>query len=261
MLVNQKFFKINALSSDADEYAGFRNLLSNYSAAIRFKSCELLTFSTSPKVPVPTGALKCLTKSLHFLHDDTDAFCRGELLSTFRRFLMRFRQANSSQAIDIFLKDYMSFLKIELAPHVSYGRHILALDLICYIAETIPFRLESTCSPIWAGQNLLRSLFRLMLDPYDDVRSTASQALSTVARWIYEEHDSVEKTGFQDAMGILRPLDGASRLAAASNRADHADALGRIVSLLHTHPLNKLWNEERDGRCYNIAIFVKDLHN
>ncbi|KAK5949891.1 hypothetical protein OHC33_009076 [Knufia fluminis] len=234
---------VNTILFDSSDqsYFGFTNLLSNASPAIRLRACELLTFSKSPKVPVPAAALTCLADSLHLLHDDTDAFHRGELLSTFRRFLTRLcvsrfllnKTSSSEQFMDAdrFFNFYTTFLRTELAPHLSYGRHILALDLICYIAATGTTSGHTFPYFIMADQKLLSSLFLLVLDPYDDVRATATQVLAYAK--IAHAADPVVTTMFKNVVNILDPMAGAAALAAATNRADHADALGRIVSLIH----------------------------
>jgi len=185
--------------------------------------------------------LSCLAGSLHFLHDDTDAFHRGELLSIFRRFLKRLRlsravlgktsQSGQLSNIDKFLHNYTAFLRAELAPQLSYGRHILALDVICFIAEASVSGDHALPRPLMADPTMLRSLFRLVLDPYDDVRATAAQALSH-AKVLGATQPAVAIT-FKDIVGSLRPIAGASTLAAATNRGDHADALGRIIGLMH----------------------------
>jgi len=236
-LINATLFK-----SCDQSYSGFSKLLSNASAAIRLRTCELLTSSVSPKVPVPTAALTCLTSSLHFLHDDTDAFHRGELLSTFRRFLKRLRlsrsvldrtlQSGQLSKVDEFLYNYAAFLRAELAPQLSYARHILALDIVCFIAEGSIAGDHALPRPIMADGTLLRPMFRLVLDPYDDVRTTAARALS-YAQLLRATEPAVATT-FKDVVDTLKPIAGASILAAATKRGDHADALGRITGLMHS---------------------------
>ena len=197
--------------------------------------------SNSPRVMVPGAALTCLAESLQVLHDDTDAFHRGELLSIFRRFLTRLsvsrsvvdRRSKSAYPSDVagFLTRYTTFLRTELAPHSSYGRHILALDLICFIAEISAHHDHEFPFPMMADGRLLSSLFRLILDPYDDVRTTAAQALSQTT--CLAATDLAVAVTLKDAINDLEPKAAASTVAAATNRADHADALGRTIDLMH----------------------------
>lgn len=71
---------------------------------------------------------------------------------------------------------------------------------------------------------MLTELFRLLLDPYEDIRALASEILSRAA--------SKETQQFKSTVTDLSPLTTFSSLAAATNRADHADALGRVLSLV-----------------------------
>lgn len=259
-----------------DEYHGFRMLLSNRSPIIRQQCFDLLTSSTSPKAPLSRSALDCLADSLSHLHEDTDAFYRGELISTFRRFLVRLYQCRlaSSQAmapdaagsenIDNFLEVYFAFLTTELAPHLSYSRHALALDVLCLISEAFGSNNEIDLNIDFARVDVQRSLFRLMLDPYDDVRSVAAKILSHTA---IMKHP-IAMPGFQQNVDTIAPLDTARMLASATNRADHADALGRTISLLN---FAKVHTVGTDGKSHaeselrelaqNLNTFTGALNN
>lgn len=83
-------------------YEIFTPLLSHGSASVRLRACEVLLSSTSPTTALPSGALACLVANLGYLHDDIDAFHRGELFSIFRRFLTRVQQSRRAEDRIIF---------------------------------------------------------------------------------------------------------------------------------------------------------------
>ncbi|KAK5078950.1 hypothetical protein LTR64_002630 [Lithohypha guttulata] len=228
---------------DKDSYDGFRLLLKNVSPAIRQSACELLISSTSSQASIQIGMLRCLRYALPYLHDDIDAFYRGEMFSIFRRFVTRLYQhrpvsrdaaeddeaAASVDDIDDFLKSYTIFLKSELAAHLSYGRHILSLEILCFISQNFTTRDRALSASVLADSDAQACLFRLLLDPYDDVRAMAAKILSCAAS---AANTTPERATFDMSVASIRPVQEVSRLAARTNRADHADALGRTIALL-----------------------------
>ncbi|MBA7492633.1 hypothetical protein ES702_03183 [subsurface metagenome] len=225
---------------ESSPYEVFARLLSHGSASVRLRTCEVLLSSTSPTNPLPSGVLACLTANLGYLHDDIDAFHRGELFSIFRRFLTRVQQSRRALENDksddahreilleyqVFYEQYLLFIKSELFAGKSYPRHILALQMLALAANTPVFREGSFQEVIFADQEMLAELFRLLLDPYEDIRALASEILSrAVSAGTYQ---------LKDAIMQLNPSRTFSSLAAATNRADHADALGRVLSLVPT---------------------------
>lgn len=224
------------------------SLLSHGSAPVRTRACELLLSSTSPNSPLPTAALTCLTANLGHLHDDIDAYHRGELLSILRRFLTRIQQSHraleNSRMDDAqcktlheynkFYDRYFLFITQELSAGSSYPRHILALQLLDLASKTTLAK-SAMQEKLFSDQIMLSNLFRLVLDPYEDVRALATEIISRVA--LEEPHHS------KNTIRALDPSTTISSLAATTNRADHADALGRVLSLVSTQGSS----ENRDG--------------
>lgn len=233
-MVRQYCYHIDSEKELATIFEPFSWLLSHHLASVRLRACDVLISSTSPIKPLPTGVLSCLTDNLGYLHDDTDAFYRGELFSIFRRFLTRVQQSkrvleinNGDCAIlqeyETFYSDYLAFVRRELASGNSYGRHTLALQLLDLMTDTSRFS-GSLQDMIFSDQDLLMDLFRLVIDPYEDVRALASELLSRAA--------TRRRNSFVTAVEGLAPLSSVAALAGATNRADHADAFGRILSLV-----------------------------
>lgn len=218
-------------------YDSFGCLLSHGSAPIRLAACELLLSSTSPSIPFPPGLLCCMTANLKHLHDDTDAYHRGELLSILRRFLVRIQQSHRAlkariadpahldmlHEYDHFYDHYLCFLRREIAASNSYPRHILALQVLSLASDGIVSQDSIFQKKIVSDQAVLIDLMQLVLDPYEDVRALAAEIIAKIAGNNPQQFDYI--------MSTLDPMRTVSQLAATTNRADHADALGRILSL------------------------------
>lgn len=214
---------------------------------------------------MPSAALNCIADSLEYLHDDLDAYYRGELLSTWRRFLARLRQCRSVLSkqndvsmsdgcgyIDHFFKRYLMFLRAELAPDLSYSRRILALDLLCFILGAYRSDDDVLLQYILADVVLQHSLFRLILDPYDDIRSTSAKALSYIAT----TNPVSDKSGTLQVGKLVGLLNVARKIAAATSRADHADAAGRLLCLsstISTYTANTTNTDLEHDEIYDLA--------
>lgn len=236
-LVNDILSGFFAFSLKSETFVGFETLLSHAIPSVRLRALDLLVASKSPNASIHPETFRCLIRVLPNLHDDTDAFHRGELFSVFRRFLIRIQQShrmlNKDQAKDnlndmlreytTFCSRYCAFLKSEVLVHISYGRHILSLDLLNFISEQI-WPQEAFATVSLSDEDFLATLFRLVLDPYDDIRAVSTNVLLNIA--------NVRSVDFNLALERTNPMTSTSQLAAATNRADHADALGRLIALL-----------------------------
>ena len=158
-----------------------------------------------------------------------------------------------------FFELYMSFLAKELRPTVSYQRHITALHVLSAV-----FRCACSKNTVdsldvdlidrdvkWRGyssftRSLLRPLFDLLMDPFDDVRSMAASILLIVLENIWKPHfRSLEGEAVQVPLPIaVRGDEGDARLDLPSllsrvqstlrttGRADHADGVGRLYCVI-----------------------------
>ena len=155
-----------------------------------------------------------------------------------------------------FRKWYMGFLLQELRPTASYQSHITALKVLHFLTEqTMVLRNTSSKSHNdyfdALDEHLPRGLFLrpltdLLSDPFDDVRQSVNR--------VFDLHLSPNQTprlrGRSDNKGdpinneddhrdanhhsILFDLSTAETRAGVTGRADHADGLGRLYSLLFT---------------------------
>lgn len=213
----------------------------NRSSTVRQGACELLLTGSSAKHLPSSLAFACLEDSLPFLHHDLDAFSRGELFSLFRQFLLSlrasqlYREASSQEtetcwmtAAQILTHNYLAFLKAELAAQLSYGRHILALDLICFLLLDSISHGQGKLVVTILDQNTIIRLFNLVSDAYTDVRASAAQALS----YGVMSADTQVASTLQAVENYYQPGFRIARTSARTNRADHADALGRTTAII-----------------------------
>ncbi|KAK3331951.1 putative death-receptor fusion protein-domain-containing protein [Cercophora scortea] len=138
-----------------------------------------------------------------------------------------------------FLIWYMDFLKGELIPSASYQRHITALKAILMALkvgkhagaadDAIDMEIVSLISSDFTW---MRVLFDLMMDPFDDVRESASILLGLFPHEVVEAPagpDSGSKTLLESLRDFcLR----AQALADRTGRADHGDGAARAHGLL-----------------------------
>ena len=140
-----------------------------------------------------------------------------------------------------FLRWYTSFLVSELQPTATYQRHITALQILRYIQyHRTRIQPETLSSPLGLVDKkgnsqavpydhmLIRSLLDLVMDPFDDVRTSATQCLQSVL------------VSPRDGIVLLRNLERARSLMRATGRADHADGFARACQTVYglhlSHP-------------------------
>ena len=133
-----------------------------------------------------------------------------------------------------FLRWYTSFLVSELQPTATFQRHITALQVLLYILHhrtriqpktlSNPLALvnqEGNPQAVPYDHILIRSLLDLVMDPFDDVRTSASQCLQSVLQ------------SPRDGIVLLRNLERARSLMRATGRADHADGFSRVCQIVY----------------------------
>lgn len=178
---------------------------------------------------------------------------------------------------DDFLDCFLAFLGRELGPNCSFPRHISALKALQMLAESgldpvIPLTVVSRSPqdlPHWPIKKSLRSrnmrlaLWPLMLNPFEEVRHTTALVLKLVINngepaVRSHEHTSNNRESeipADSASSALTTPNGqdqsplceeltkligqASRLAASTNRADHADGVGRLLALQYLFAQNR----------------------
>ncbi|EHK24695.1 uncharacterized protein TRIVIDRAFT_61472 [Trichoderma virens Gv29-8] len=141
-----------------------------------------------------------------------------------------------------FLHWYLGFLCDELSPTASYQRHITSLKSLISI-----LRMEGDSSKTWEtpeDQQLffdyfdgkwLRTLADLVMDPFDDVRDTASLVLAQLfadKRYVKFTLNSTNTN--QKPSGELEELlHRAEKVSIRTARADHSDGVARASQLLY----------------------------
>ncbi|RMZ75500.1 hypothetical protein DV737_g5279, partial [Chaetothyriales sp. CBS 132003] len=220
------------------KYSIYLNLFKSANPTLRIQAYNLATASSSSRAPVSPSALPYIAQGLRYLHDDTDSYQRGEILSITRRFLRRLDtcltgcEEPSAQtglfdpdtdppfgpACLSFFQDLQDFVKRELRPAISYPRHILALDTLRILLSLASIRSSDKAS-------LLTPLLNLILDPFEDVREVSSdlcKTLLTISPALRLQVDLWKLTG------------RVQRVSAKTCRHDHADAAARFYALAYS---------------------------
>ncbi|KAG9564645.1 hypothetical protein KCU71_g5793, partial [Aureobasidium melanogenum] len=246
------------------------DLLLRTSDAVRIAGLAMLTTSTTTTQPLSIGAMASLQKGLPFLHADADAGFRSELFSLIRHLMDRIKAATAtltkppskskknttktpldSPSVPIqsselvaahrsFVEWYVAFLKTELRPTASYQRHISALKCISIIAKSgvdaqisgFQNTKSTGATVLWpftlnvVDNEMTDLLIDLLLNAYDDVRSTAAEILSLV------NSDLRHQSGVGDIPMLVKVLAQAEEMFVFSGRADHADGVAHLYSIL-----------------------------
>lgn len=129
---------------------------------------------------------------------------------------------------------YLEFLAHELVPTASYQRHITALKSLVNILKL------GADSPSVAEQSLyretqwIRVILDLVMDPFDDVRQTATALLMLYpSNYIYAETADSGNHSKSKPIDVLTEFCArASDLASRTSRADHSDGTARALGLL-----------------------------
>jgi hypothetical protein len=225
-------------TNDNDSCSSATVLLTSGDSRIKIQAYDLLTASFATKAAIPLTTLSCLSLALRAIHDDNDAYERGEIMGISRRFLNRLdnsytglsklkatgQESSDDAALlagyETFVLRFVHHLSSELEMGVSYPRHILALGHLQLLMKTSFHH--------WQHDVLLaKRLLLLVLDPYDDVRAIAAGVLGKLREQVVSG-STVLETGF---------LDSVLALSAATCRNDHADAAGRVIALTGTSHL------------------------
>ncbi|KAI5868026.1 putative death-receptor fusion protein-domain-containing protein [Durotheca rogersii] len=144
---------------------------------------------------------------------------------------------------------YVGFLQGELAPTVSYQRHITALKVMGLIIKSAPVQTDKTPDTFGLRHLLIdstwfRSVLDLIMDPYDDVR----EAAGSLAMSLSLENGTARLQKQVYTMGkapieVLRSFcHRADELARRTARADHSDGVARSFELLYR------WDADGEGR-------------
>lgn len=152
-----------------------------------------------------------------------------------------------------FLRWYVGFLELELQPTMSYQRHISALKTLVLLLQTgLDNRIGHVhlsrlgqdqtswnCSIEIFRPSLFRLLGDLLINPFDDVRATASALLNMFPRTHIRTSLENDREKYipdgrysHSRLQLVKALERAERVASGTSRADHADAVARLYHIL-----------------------------
>lgn len=241
----------------------FGRLLVRSSRTARLTGLSLLISSHAATRPFSPSSLIVVKQNLSHFLADTDTNFRSEVFSVMQRMVDRLRAvtamlARHARQVDrptnrelqhivqpteplqyhqAFLGWLIRLLTWELRPTASYQRHISALKCLAIVARSgldadvqdwylSKSALGETRWPFHIrlkSRHLHRLLLDLLVDPFDDVRQTASTVLG-----LYPVQDSAGKQQTQLA------LSRAEEAMLATGRADQADGVAHLYALLYT---------------------------
>ncbi|KAI1378260.1 putative death-receptor fusion protein-domain-containing protein [Hypoxylon crocopeplum] len=140
-----------------------------------------------------------------------------------------------------FVSWYVEFLKSELAPTTSYQRHITALKAMGFIIKpSTPPGSNAASSSSFELSSLLvdatwfRSILDLIMDPFDDVRETATSLIMSLSlegsnSALQKQINGLKGSPAEELQSFCRKAD---ELARKTARADHSDGVARSFELV-----------------------------
>ena len=183
-----------------------------------------------------------------------------------------------------FLRLYMQFLANELLPTASYQRHITALHILSSTLQCASSRYARPSPGLvlfdkaikWPGspsymRSILRPLFDLIMDPFDDVRSIAESLLLTILEgsWkpCFKAHEgdaaqeaipnAIQSQDEKNRLQLPQILFRAHDTLRTTGRADHADGVAKLHSLIWQ--FCNLHDEWRPSQTFILESICSDL--
>lgn len=233
------------------------------------------------------GALAHLERALAKLHSHAQRIEIGHVLNDSHEFRLQLsRSAWQDQIAQhaSFLEWYAEFLCSELRPTASYQRHITALkalqifvqsDMDQSLQNRSPEPLESRESWTSPMHNrytvVLRALYDLSTDPFDDVRALAAAVLkmmlpahpqdvlstgrlSSNSREISNTTEGIQgypaPPEISGQPNLLAVLERAQKVLLRTGRADHGDGVARLYDVLDACiGRNNIYTKEESSGC------------
>lgn len=161
------------------------------------------------------------------------------------------------KAHEDFFSWYLEFLRQELVPTASYQRHITALkslENVMAVGRESPSSAEPC---IYQDTQWVRIVMDLVMDPFDDVRETATGLLmmfptEAVRTQITSGADKPKIT----PLNILTEFcTRAADIASRTSRADHSDGAARSLGLLCA------WQDTLEERFLLVSRTLDELEN
>lgn len=173
-----------------------------------------------------------------------------------------FEAKNVLERHEVFLRWYMEFLKSELLPTASYQRHITALKA-AHLALKVGKHAGATddtvdgdiAQLIYTDPTWVRLVLDLLLDPFDDVRETASTLLTLIPLKV-AEGGALSKPILSALLTDLQEsCTKAGKLADRTGRADYGDGTARSQGLLCS------WLNDKDLQISLLSRILKTLES
>lgn len=298
-------------------------LLAHERPETRLAAFALLTTSATVTRPLTLGTFAALKRNLPYLHADTDANFRSEVMSLTLSLFERLRGSTGVMSRNLvkeqktqeqtttgantfelyhahieFIHWYLRFITSELHPTAAYQRHISALKALTIVMKSgldpsvphhalsriaqgeirFPFKMN-ILTPL-----LVRELFDLIMDPFDDVRHAAAFLLKLGANKSSEPPkrplkgpkvapvflgQPVDSTALVEH-GFASFLERAEKTMLRSGRADHADGVARAYDLLFERRCEPLspdsaansvlaeWMKSRQGIVEHLILLLDE---
>ena len=255
-------------------------LIEHASADVRIAAFSMMISSSPLSTPLHDNILGCLQDCIPHFHQEANPRTRNEFLASMKPLCLRLGNATKtfsrlSAAAGQRYQDfpgvgenlmhhirlvtwYHQFLLHELRPTASYQSHITALKVmhILFSNSNLTDLISSDHQHHWeVGQrenkrgkryafDHVRPLLDLFVDPFDDVRQSASSVFSLVFPFTllddsisrskrsarsYDSTESCPQDALNESIEIARVR--ADERVRRSGRADHADGLGRLYDL------------------------------
>ena len=257
-------------------------LIDHPTANVRIAAFSLIISSSSSNTPLPSNVLAYLQECIPCFHQETNPRTRNEFIALIKPLCLRlvnaakafsrlsaadgqryrnFAGAHVNLMPHIKLaRWYQRYLLQELRPTASYQSHITALKILPLIfgSNTLTELISSNRqhpSPTEQRENKpgegntldhVRPLLDLLVDPYDDVRQSASSVLGLLIPstffdgWMYRSNWSVDvyiRTNKLSQTKLIESTETAVSRAeehvSRSGRADQADGAGRLYDVYY----------------------------
>ncbi|CCC10606.1 unnamed protein product [Sordaria macrospora k-hell] len=260
------------------------SFLTHPSLSVRSSAFSLLVSSQATTKPFSRIAFDLLRKHLAAFHADFDAKLRNEVLGYTKNLIRRARgqgttpskkkpapenllknPAEAKEVLDrheAFFAWYLEFLKGELLPTASYQRHItamraalLALKVGKHAGATDDAVDDDVSKSISSDFTWIRLLLDLLLDPFDDVRDSASNLLGLFSQEIIKS-PAQPNLNSKTQLEVLQDFCLKARaLADRTGRADHGDGAARSQGLLCR------WLDGADLQIAHISKIISGLED
>lgn len=156
-----------------------------------------------------------------------------------------------------FFRWYMTFLRDELISTASYQRHITAIKALHTTLKIVKLTSGTddcldvkTITTVFTDPTWVRLIMDLIMDPFDDVRETATMILQMLPQDVILTHVELGANSSILLSTLREFCTRATNLAGKTSRADHGNGAARAQGLLCS------WLSSQDAR---VALILATL--